>query len=127
MWGGDTSRNSNRKGIQRNDIILREGKKGCELVSIYEWFVERCKHVTVYANKKQPQIKKLPCILYVHFLYVSSIGYESLSLRTHEKESSTILIRYFSTSHTRLCAGAGEQSRGPGEDSLQYFSKKEMI
>jgi hypothetical protein len=25
-------------------------------------------------------------------------------------------------SHLRLCAGAGERSRGPGEDSLQYFS-----
>jgi hypothetical protein len=52
---------------------------------------------------------------------------ESLSLRTHEKERNTILIRYFSTTHPRLYAGAGERSRGPGEDSLQYFSKKEMI
>ncbi len=25
-------------------------------------------------------------------------------------------------SHPRLCAGAGERSGGPGEDSLQYFS-----
>jgi hypothetical protein len=25
-------------------------------------------------------------------------------------------------SHPRLCAGVGERSRGPGEDSLQYFS-----
>ncbi len=25
-------------------------------------------------------------------------------------------------SHPRLCAGAGERSRGPSEDSLQYFS-----
>ena len=25
-------------------------------------------------------------------------------------------------SHPKLCAGAGERSGGPGEDSLQYFS-----
>ncbi len=26
-------------------------------------------------------------------------------------------------SHPKLCAGAGERSGGPGEDSMQYFSK----
>ncbi len=30
-------------------------------------------------------------------------------------------------SHPKLCAGAGERSRGPGEDSLQYFSLRILI
>ncbi len=109
MWGGDTSRNSNIFTTTRKPhflpVFLTLPVWMRELIGGFIKGILRGVRCTksfrvLFLHRRPPSWTTL--VLYSRAVFI--FNEPASSLCTHEKESSTILIRYFSTIHPRLCA-----------------------